>query len=78
MDKSINTKSEVLGLEKQWRLRWCRFSTYCTLVLGRDQGVMTAAKERLNFQLLVVNAALAVAVLFSSGLIAALARPLSG
>lgn len=43
-----------------------------TLILGRGSGQTTPQKEKLNFQLLVTNAALAVAVLFTSGLIAAM------
>lgn len=43
-----------------------------SLVLGRGGGQTTPQKEKLNFSLLVTNAALAVAVLFTSGLIAAM------
>jgi len=44
-----------------------------SLILGRAKGPTTPQKERLNFILLMVNAGLAVAVLFMSGFIAALA-----
>ncbi len=43
-------------------------------VLGRS--TMTPEKERLNMKLLLINAALAVLVLLTSGFTAALARPL--
>lgn len=43
-----------------------------SLILSRDGGQSKPQKEKLNFILLVINAALAVAVLFTSGLIAAL------
>lgn len=42
-----------------------------SLVLNRGQGQTTPRKEKLNFLLLVTNAVMAVAVLFTSGLIAA-------
>lgn len=42
-----------------------------SLVLSRGQGQTTPRKEKLNFLLLVTNAVMAVAVLFTSGLIAA-------
>lgn len=43
-----------------------------SLVRNRGQGQTTPQIEKLNFQLLVINAALAVAVLFMSGLISAM------
>lgn len=43
-----------------------------SLILNRGEGQTTPQKEKLNFILLVTNAALAVAVLFTSGLISAL------
>lgn len=44
-----------------------------SLILGSAKGPTTPQKERLNLILLMVNAGLAVAVLFTSGFIAALA-----
>lgn len=51
---------------------------YRSLVISRPQAVMTPEKERLSFMLLIINVVLAVAVLFSSGLVAAIAKPISG
>ena len=73
-----NTYSVLLSIKHILVLVLIGLTLYRTLVLGRAQGSLTLAKERLNIQLLLVNAVLAVAILFSSGLIAALARPLSG
>lgn len=73
-----NTYSVLLSVKHILVLILIGSTLYRTLVLGRAQGPLTPKKERLNIQLLLVNAALAVAVLFSSGLLAALTRPLSG
>lgn len=51
---------------------------YRSLVISRPQTVMTPVKERLSLKLLIINVVLAVAVLFSSGLVAAFAKPISG
>ncbi|EKD88967.1 MAG: hypothetical protein ACD_34C00252G0003 [uncultured bacterium] len=51
---------------------------YRSLILSRPQAVMTPEKEQLSFKLLIINVFLAVAVLFSSGLVSALAKPFSG
>lgn len=53
-------------------------TVYRSLILSRSQAVMTPKKERLSFQLLIINAVIAVAVLFTSGLLAAFAKPFSG
>jgi putative copper export protein len=51
---------------------------YRSLILSHPQATMTPEKERLNFQLLIINVVIAVAVLFTSALISALVKPLSG
>lgn len=51
---------------------------YRSLVLGRPKAGMTPEKEHLSLQLVLVNAALALAVLLASGFAAALAKPLTG
>lgn len=49
-----------------------------SLILSRPQAVMTPKKEHLSFQLLIINVVVAVAVLFTSGLVAAIAKSFSG
>lgn len=73
-----NTYSVLMSIKHILVLILIGITLYRALVLGRAQGSLTPAKERLNMQLLLINAALAVAILFSSGLIAALAKPLTG
>ena len=73
-----NPYSVVLSIKHILVILMVGVTLYRTLVLGRAQAGMTPEKERLNLQLLLVNAALAVAVLFASGLVAALAGPLPG
>ena len=73
-----NPFSAALSIKHILVLFMIGITLYRTLVLGRMQGGMTPEKERLNFQLLIANAVLAIAVLFSSGLIAAFVRPQSG
>lgn len=73
-----NTYSVLLSIKHILVLSMIAITLYRTLVIGRIQGSMTQAVERLNIQLLLANAILAVAVLFTSGLITALTRPLSG
>ena len=73
-----NMYSVLLSIKHILVLILIGLTLYRTLVLGRAQGSLTPAKERLNIQILLVNAALVVAILFSSGLIAAIARPISG
>ncbi|MDO9303642.1 MAG: hypothetical protein Q7T89_19805 [Anaerolineales bacterium] len=73
-----NPYSVALSIKHILVLVMIGISLYRTLVLGRAPSGMTPQKERLNVQLLLVNAALAVAVLLTSGFAAALARPISG
>jgi len=51
---------------------------YRSLVISRPQAVMTPEKEQLSFKLLIINVVLAVAVLFSSGLVSAFAKQFTG
>lgn len=51
---------------------------YRSLILNRPQFAMTSEKDHLSFQLLIINVVLAIAVLFTSGLLAALAKPFIG
>jgi len=51
---------------------------YRALVLGRQKGPSSPAKEKLNVRLLVINVTLAVLVLLNSAVVSALAMPLSG
>jgi len=48
---------------------------YRSLILSRPQAALTAEKENLSFQLLIINVIIAIAVLFTSGLVAALTQP---
>lgn len=73
-----NPYSVVLSIKHILVILMVGVTLYRTLVLGRVQAGMAPDKERLNLELLLVNAALAVAVLFTSGLVAALAGPLPG
>ncbi len=51
---------------------------YRNLILSHPQAALTPEKEHLSFQLLIINVVIAIAVLFTSGLVASLAKPLSG
>ncbi len=70
-----NRYSAALSIKHILVIVMIGISLYRTLVLGRSQSGMTPEKERLSMQLLLVNAALAVTVLLTSGFVAALARP---
>jgi len=71
-----NPFAVVLSVKHILVLMMIGITLYRTLILGRAPGGLTPQKERLNFQLLLLNAALAVAVLLSSAFLAALASPL--
>lgn len=73
-----NAYSTVLSVKHILVLLMIGISLCRTFLSGRAGEAMTPAKERLNMQLLLVNSALAVAVLLTSGFLAALARPVSG
>lgn len=73
-----NPYSVTLSIKHILVIIMIAITLYRTLVLGRSQAKMTPEKERLSLQLLLVNAALAVMVLLTSGFAASLARPLSG
>ena len=71
-----NAYSAALSVKHILVVAMIGISLYRALVLGR--AALTPDKERLNMQLLFINAALAVVVLLTSGFTAALARPISG
>ncbi|GER80240.1 MAG: hypothetical protein JETCAE02_06920 [Anaerolineaceae bacterium] len=73
-----NAYSTALSIKHILVLVLIGISLYRSLVLGRDASAPAPARERLNVQLLFINAALAVIVLLVSGFVAALAKPLSG
>ncbi|MBN1147412.1 MAG: hypothetical protein JXA78_09155 [Anaerolineales bacterium] len=73
-----NLYSVALSLKHILVIVLIGITLYRTLVLGRNLAGMTPEKERLNFKLLLVNAALAVAVLLVSGLVAAFNSALHG
>ena len=73
-----NVYSVTLSIKHILVMLMVGITLYRSLILSRPQAVMTPEKEHLSFQLLIINVVIAVAVLFSSGLVAALARPLSG
>lgn len=73
-----NPYSAALSIKHILVLVMIGISLYRTLVLGRARSGLKPTKERLNMQLLLVNASLAVAVLLTSGFVAALARPIAG
>lgn len=73
-----NVYSALLSIKHLLVIVMIGVSLYRNLVLGRAQSRMTPEKERLNMQLLLVNAALAVVLLATSSFAAALARPIVG
>lgn len=73
-----NAYSVTLSIKHILVILMIGITLYRSLILSRPQTVMTPEKERLSFQLLIINAITAIAVLFTSGLVAALAKPLSG
>lgn len=73
-----NPYSAALSTKHILAILMIGISLYRALVLGRARSRMTPEKERLNVQLVIANAVLAVTVLLASGFVAALARPISG
>ncbi|MGB9669455.1 MAG: CopD family protein [Anaerolineales bacterium] len=68
-----NPYSSLLSIKHLLVVAMIGISLYRTLVLGKNPSGVTPEKERLNMQLLLVNAVLAVTVLLTSGFVAALA-----
>lgn len=67
-----NVYTGVLSVKHILVLALIASTLYRTLVLGRAAGPLPPARERLNRQLLLLNVALALGVLFASALVAAL------
>ncbi|MHC1739888.1 MAG: CopD family protein [Anaerolineaceae bacterium] len=72
-----NAYSVALSIKHILVILMIGITLYRSLVLSQPKAVMTPKKEHLSFQLLIVNVVIAIAVLFTSGLVAALAKPLS-
>lgn len=68
-----NTYSIALTIKHILVLLMIGITLYHSLVLGHKRSETTPQREKLSFLLLVINAILAVLVLFSSGAVAALA-----
>jgi putative copper export protein len=73
-----NAYSVTLSIKHILVILMIGITLYRSLILNRNQAVLTQEKERLSFQLLILNAITAIAVLFTSGMVAALAQPFSG
>lgn len=73
-----NAYSVALSIKHILVILMIGITLYRSLVISRPQAVMTPEKEQLSLKLLIINVFLAVAVLFSSGLVAAIAKPISG
>jgi putative copper export protein len=73
-----NAYSVTLSIKHILVILMIGITLYRSLILSRPQAVITPEKERLSFQLLIINAITAIAVLLTSGLIAALTQPFSG
>jgi len=73
-----NVYSVTLSIKHILVIFMIGITLYRSLILSRPQAVLTPKKEHLSFQLLIINVVIAVAVLFTSGLVAALAKPFSG
>lgn len=71
-----NPYSIALSIKHILVLAMIGISLYRALVLGKEKGPSSPAKERLNTQLLLTNITLAFLVLLTSGFVAALAKPL--
>jgi len=70
--------STVLSIKHILVVIMIGLTLYRSLFVNRPREGMPPKNEKLSFQLLLINAGLAVAVLFTSGLVAALAKPFSG
>ena len=73
-----NTYSVTLSIKHILVILMIGITLYRSLILNRNQAMLTQEKERLCFQLLIINAITAIAVLFTSGMVAALTQPFSG
>jgi putative copper export protein len=73
-----NAFSIVLSIKHILVILMIGITLFRSLILNRPQAMITPEKEHLSFQLLIINVVVAIAVLFTSGLVAALAKPLSG
>lgn len=73
-----NAYSVALSIKHILVIFMIGITLYRSLILSRPQKIITPKRERLNFQLLIINAFLAIAILFVSGLCAALAKTISG
>lgn len=71
-----NPFSIALSIKHIFVLLMIAVTLYRSLVLERKGATTTPKKEKLSFQLLVINAILAILVLFSTGAISALSQPL--
>ena len=69
-----NAYSVTLSIKHILVILMIGITLYRSLILNRPQVMLTPEKERLSFQLLIINAITAIAVLFTSGLVAALAK----
>ncbi len=68
-----NAYSVALSIKHILVILMIGITLYRSLILGRTQSGPTPEKERLSLRLLVINTSLAVAVLLTSGFVAALA-----
>jgi putative copper export protein len=73
-----NVYSVALSIKHLLVILMIGITLYRSLILSRPQAEMTPEKEHLSFKLLIINVVLAVAVLFSSGLVSVFAKPISG
>lgn len=72
-----NVYSSTLSIKHILVILMIGITLYRSLILSQPKAVMTPKKEHLSFQLLIVNVVIAIAVLFTSGLVASLAKPFS-
>lgn len=73
-----NAYSVALSIKHILVILMIGITLYRSLVISRPQAVMMPEKEQLSFKLLIINVVLAVAVLFSSGLVSAFAKQFTG
>ncbi len=73
-----NAYSVTLSIKHFLVIVMIAITLYRSMILSRPAAVSTPKKERLRFTLVIINSVVAIGVLFSSGLLAALAKPLSG
>jgi len=73
-----NPYSTVLSLKHILVLIMIGIALYRSLVLARQKGPASPAKEKLSIRLLIINVVLAVLVILGSAMVSALAVPLPG